>query len=43
MSDEETNYNTTLDNHKKNKLDSLKYKSILTPPTPPQPLDENEN
>jgi hypothetical protein len=39
MSDEETNYNTTLDNHKKNKLDSLKYKSILTPPTPPQPLD----
>lgn len=40
MSDEEINYSVTL-NHKKHKLDHLKYNSILTPPTPPQPLEEN--
>jgi hypothetical protein len=41
MSDEESNFNSTLDNHKNHKLEILKYKSILTPPTPPQPLEEN--
>jgi len=40
MSDEEINYNTPI-NHKKHKLEHIKYNSILTPPTPPQPLDEN--
>jgi len=40
MSDEETNYSQSI-HLKKHKLDSLKYNSILTPPTPPQPLEEN--
>lgn len=40
MSDEETNYPQNI-NLKKHKLESLRYSSILTPPTPPQPLEEN--
>ncbi|ORX44676.1 hypothetical protein BCR36DRAFT_586044 [Piromyces finnis] len=40
MSDEEINYSQSI-NHKKHILENLRYSSILTPPTPPQPLEEN--
>ncbi|ORX88266.1 hypothetical protein BCR32DRAFT_324060 [Anaeromyces robustus] len=40
MSDEEINYSNFV-HRKKHKLENLRYNSILTPPTPPQPLEEN--
>jgi len=40
MSDEEISYPQNL-HLKKHKLESLRYSSILTPPTPPQPIEEN--